>query len=66
MRRKDYQKKNHNRRYEIRGRDPSSDHEEKFPQKKSKAPTYESNAVNKYEYILISALTSSSPPDSLG
>lgn len=38
--------------------------EEGIPQKKSRDPRYESNAINKSEYILISSLTSSSPPDS--
>eukprot|EP00253_Pinus_taeda_P006149 PITA_06149 len=59
---KDYQRKNYDRRFK---RDSLSDHEEHHPsQKKLKSPRYESNAINKSEYILISSLTSSSPLDS--
>jgi len=55
---------NYNTRYERRRRDSSRGHEEYHPtQKKSRAPRYEKNVVNKYEHILISTLTSSSPQD---
>lgn len=64
-RRKDNQRNNRDRRYERRIGEPSSDHEEDHPpQKKSRAPRYEINAINKSEYILIYSLTISSPVDS--
>ena len=62
---KDNQRNNHDRRYAIRRRDSSSHCEEEHPpQKNSRDLRYESNVGNKSEYILISALASSSPPDS--
>ena len=60
-RRKDNKSNNHDSRYERRRRYSSSDREgDHPPQKKSRAPRYESNVVNKYEYILISTLPSRS------
>ena len=51
-----------NGRYERRRRDAMNDHEENHcPQNKSRSTKYESNVANQSEYILIIALSSSSP-----
>jgi len=55
----------HNGRDEIRRISAPSDHEEgPCLEKKSKFSRYESNVANQSEYILISAITISSPLDS--
>lgn len=65
--RKNYQRKNHDRRDDRRIRESSSDHEEHHqPQKKQRESRYEINTVSKSKYILISTLTSSSPLDLWG
>ena len=66
-RRRDDRRNDHDGRDERRRRDDLSDHEEyKCPQKKSIFSRYESNVSNQSKYILISSLTSSSPPSSWG
>lgn len=60
------QRNDHNGRDERRRRSdaPSNHEEDRHPQKKSRFSMYESNDVNQFEYILISALTISYPPNS--
>eukprot|EP00253_Pinus_taeda_P032761 PITA_32761 len=65
QRRRDDRRNDRNGRDERRRRDAPSDHEEdRRPQQKSRYSRYESNVGKQFEYILISVLTSSSPPDS--
>jgi len=62
--RRDDRRNDHNGRYERRRDDPSDHEEDHHPQNKSKFSRNESNIANQSEYILISSLTSSSPPNS--